>query len=192
MFADGSAIGQRIRMGIHSSPAAGSRDRGRRCRCHIYDLKDSNLAGVYVPSLQEPDLVDGKCFIIRGNDVSLEAIQVAVAPFGYEFVTSSQSLEYIVDRVLLQERLLAMFATFLGVVALLLAAIGLYGLMSFEIGQRLHEIAIRVALGADRAHIVRRVVGDGLLITVAGLARGSVVALASEVLCRSAQSRTSS
>lgn len=178
LFPAGSAIGQRIRIGVQ--PRRQDLEViGVVADAHIYDLKDANLAGVYVAALQEPDLVDGKCFIIRGSGVGLEAIRAAVTPFGYEVVTSSESLEYIVERVLLRDRLLAMFAAFFGGVALLLAAVGLYGLMSFEVGQRVREIAIRVALGADRTRVARTVVGDGLAVTSAGLIGGSLAAMAS-------------
>ena len=148
-------------------------------------MKDPNLASIYVASLQEPELVDGKCLVIRGTGVSLQAIDAALAPFGYEAVSRAESLEYIVDRVLLQDRLTAMFALFFGAVALLLAAIGVYGLMSFEVNQRLREMAIRVALGADRRHLVTSVVGDGAGVAGLGLAAGVVLALSSVEVLRS-------
>lgn len=136
-------------------------------------------------SLQEPELVDGKCLVIRGAGVSLQAVDAAVSPFGYERVARSESLEYIVDRVLLQDRLTAMFATFFGAIALLLAAVGVYGLMSFEVNQRLREMAIRLALGAGRRDLLKHVVGDGAAITVVGLAAGALLALSSVGVLRS-------
>ena len=152
---------------------------------HIYHLKDPNLASIYVASLQEPELVDGKCLVIRGTGASLQAIDAAVSPFGYEIVFRAESLEYIVDRVLLQDRLTAMFATFFGAIALLLAAIGVYGLMSFEVSQRLREMAIRLALGAGRRDLLKHVVGDGVGITVVGLTVGALLALSSVGVLRS-------
>ena len=178
LFPDGSAIGQRVRTGV--LPRRQDLEIvGIVADAHIYDLKDPNLASIYVPSLQEPDLVDGKCFVIRGAGVPFADLKEAVAAFGYETIQSSQSLEYIVDRVLLQDRLTAVFAAFFGAVALLLAAIGLYGLMSFEVAQRRREIAIRVALGAEPTRVVTTVVRDGLIVTLTGLVIGGLAALAS-------------
>jgi putative ABC transport system permease protein len=62
--------------------------------------------------------------------------------------------------------------------SLLLAGVGLFGLMSYAVAQRQREIGIRMALGADRRRVVRDVVRDGLTVTLAGLAVGVVAALA--------------
>ena len=184
LFKGAPALGRRVRVGLHP----GRQDIeivGVVGDAHIYDLKDPNLASIYVASLQEPELVDGKCLVIRGTGLSLQAIDAALSPFGYEAVSKAESLEYIVDRVLLQDRLVAMFATFFGAIALLLAAVGVYGLMSFEVNQRLREIAIRVALGADRRTVVRTVVGDGVGIATVGLVAGVLLALSSVDVLRS-------
>jgi putative ABC transport system permease protein len=57
-------------------------------------------------------------------------------------------------------------------VALLLAAIGIYGVMSYSFSQRTHEVGIRVALGAQRLHILRMALAEGMRIVVIGLASG--------------------
>jgi predicted small integral membrane protein len=184
LFGAGPALGQRVRVGI--DPRRQDVEVvGVVEDAHIYHLKDPNLASIYVASLQEPELVDGKCLVIRGTGVSLQAVDAAVSPFGYEFVSRAESLEYIVDRVLLQDRLTAMFATFFGAIALLLAAVGVYGLMSFEVNQRLREMAIRLALGAGRRDLLTHVLGDGIGITVVGLAVGALLALSSVGVLRS-------
>jgi putative ABC transport system permease protein len=67
----------------------------------------------------------------------------------------------------------ALFGSF-AVLALLLAAFGIYGVMSFVVAQRTHEIGVRMALGADRARIVARVVGEGMMTAAAGAAIGTL------------------
>jgi len=67
--------------------------------------------------------------------------------------------------------------SFFGVVALLLAAIGVYGLINYSVAQRRQEIGVRVALGAGRRDIYRLVLKDALKLIVAGLVIGGVAAL---------------
>jgi len=62
--------------------------------------------------------------------------------------------------------------------ALTLATLGVYGLLSYVVGQRAHEIGIRLALGADRRRVFREIVVQALALTSAGLATGVAVALA--------------
>jgi ABC-type antimicrobial peptide transport system permease subunit len=108
-----------------------------------------------------------------------------VDALGREYIGNVETLEHITDAVLLHERLTAAFAGFFGVLALALAAIGLYGLMSFAVTQRRHEIGIRIALGADGARITRQIVGNALAITCMAVGVGLWLSLASAPVLRS-------
>jgi predicted permease len=82
-----------------------------------------------------------------------------------------------IDDSLVRERILAWLSGFFGVLALLLAGLGLYGLMSYSIGQRRHEIGIRMALGAEARDVVWLVLGRVLVLVGAGIAVGAGAAL---------------
>jgi predicted permease len=89
--------------------------------------------------------------------------------------TQSQTI----DRLLFSERLVARLSCLFGLLGLLLACIGLYGLLSYEVARRTREIGIRAALGAQRIDVLRLVVQQGLVLVVLGLIAGvaaSVVA----------------
>jgi len=77
-----------------------------------------------------------------------------------------------------QERLLAQLATAFGTLALLLAAIGLYGVMSYAMARRTGEIGLRIALGADRRRVIGMVLGDALRLVAVGMVVGLVLVLA--------------
>jgi len=83
-----------------------------------------------------------------------------------------------IDMLLGQERMVAQLSSYFGVVALLLACIGLYGLLSYEVTRRTREIGIRMALGARRANLIRVVVVQGIAVALIGAAVGVAAALA--------------
>ena len=76
------------------------------------------------------------------------------------------------------ERVAGTFAGAFGLLALILAAVGIYGVIAYTTRQRAHEIAIRIAVGAQRGDVFRLVLGQGLLLTLAGLAVGIAASLA--------------
>ncbi len=82
------------------------------------------------------------------------------------------------DAALIRERLIAMLSTLFGGLAVLLACVGLYGLLAFAVVQRTGEVGIRMALGAARGNVLWMILREALLLGVAGVAIGVPVALA--------------
>jgi putative ABC transport system permease protein len=91
----------------------------------------------------------------------------------FQIQTMQQVLDDSVAGRRFQMSLLALFAA----IALGLAAIGIYGLMSYSVNQRTHEIGIRMALGAKRKEVLRLVVRQGMVLAMSGVALGTAGAL---------------
>ena len=92
-------------------------------------------------------------------------------------VFSFRSLSDQVAGTLTQERLVANLSTFFGALALLLAALGLYGVTSYAVNRRRAEIGIRMALGANGSDVVRLVLGRVALLVAIGIATGAAMSL---------------
>jgi len=95
---------------------------------------------------------------------------------GPESVRGVTTLSDQVDAALVPERLMAILAGFFGACGALLAAVGLYGLLAYTVARRTKEIGIRMALGAERADVMRMVLRSALMLVLAGCVAGAPVA----------------
>jgi putative ABC transport system permease protein len=99
-------------------------------------------------------------------------------------VTVVKTMERRIDESLWQERLWGVMFSVFAALAVLLAAVGLYGLMAHAVAQRTREIGIRIALGARQASVGRMIVGEALTLVGAGVVVGAVAALAASRVIR--------
>jgi len=146
-----------------------------------YSLREPLRPNVFVPFFQQaPDRMVFGTFEIRGKG-SLGALASAVETVmrrklpGIPVKTRSFTAQ--VENSIRREILMAQLASFFGLLALALGAIGLYGLLSYKVTQRTSEIGIRIALGARRTQVVWMVLSSGLRLVGIGLAIGLPAAL---------------
>ncbi len=119
-------------------------------------------------------------FVLRGDGppaALMPAIRRAVAEVNPRASFTALTVSDNLDRSLVRERLLATLSGFFGGLAMLLALIGLYGIMSYSVARRRNEIGIRLALGADRSGVVRLVLGEVGRLVLAGVCLGVAAAL---------------
>jgi predicted permease len=186
-FSDRNPLDQTLSAGF--SPVGPCRIVGVVGHVKQWALDDSstyiqNLA--YFPLYQDPDQwvplnYPGTTIVVRTplEPVTvIPAIKAAVYGAGSDQpVYSVRTMQQIVSESMSEQRFpMIVLGTFAGL-ALLLASIGIYGVISYSVTQRVHEIGIRMALGADKRHVFRMVVGQGLALALVGLAIGVVAAL---------------
>ena len=92
-------------------------------------------------------------------------------------VYAVRTMDEVVARSMAERRFALEILGVFAVIALLLASIGIYGVMAYTFSQRTHEIGIRIALGAQRSHILRMALGEGMILVALGLAAGLFGAL---------------
>jgi predicted permease len=141
-----------------------------------YDLRKPAAPTIYIPL---PLRTNGTVHVrVAGNPVAIaarlrEEVRAANPSFRVTTITSQSA---VVDRTLLRERLLALLSGFFAVVGLVLAAVGLYGVLSYSVVHRTREIGVRIALGARQLRVIRTVLaeagGAALVGAACGLAGG--------------------
>jgi predicted permease len=92
-------------------------------------------------------------------------------------ITNVQTIEETLDQALWAPRMGAALLTIFGGLSLVLAVVGVYGVLSYSVSQQTHEIGIRLALGAQASHVLWLIVGQGARLVTAGLAAGLLIAM---------------
>ena len=139
-------------------------------------LNEYPMPEAYFPLSQiKQNVAEGSTFEIRTGiapSVLIPAVREAIGSVNNLASLQFTTLKQRADDSVAQERLMAVLSGFFGGLALLLTAIGLYGVMAYVVTQRTHEIGIRMALGAQQGFILRLVLRDALIVLAAGVAAG--------------------
>ncbi len=143
------------------------------------DLREATTRIFFVPSAQQP-LPASRRYVIRTARTASSLIAgVGAAINAYD---SSLSVRYAtlanqIAESMLQERLMARLSTLFGILALTLAVVGMYGVVSYAVASRRAEIGVRVALGASRSRILSMILGDMTRTLIVGAVIGGALAL---------------
>jgi putative ABC transport system permease protein len=152
-------------------------------------LREAIRPTVYVPFNWADDAVgiggrDGGTFVVRttGDPVQLASVlRQEVSRARAEFrVSNMRTQTELVEQHTIRERLLAMLSLFFATVALVLAAVGLYGVLNYSVVQRRREIGIRLALGAAAGDVARRVIAEVFAMLLLGALAGLAFGIASQ------------
>jgi predicted permease len=197
-FKGENPIGQHIRIGAAMGP--GFEDALREIVGVVGDTKNSGLdrpaPGIlYLPAAQVPDALTqmGNHTLGLSWVVSTKSGQVDVANGARRIfmdnarvpLLSVESMQDVIGASVAQQQFTMMLLGCFGLISLLLGGAGLYGVMSYAVARRTKEIAVRMAIGADRGNILRMVLREAGLLVSFGLVIGIAASVASAQLLRS-------
>jgi putative ABC transport system permease protein len=145
-----------------------------------WDLGEQPLPTMYVPILQHP--LDAAFLVIHGTESS-HAIETSLPGVvrsvdKNEPISSIGTMEQLIAQSVAAPRFRTLLLGIFAGLAFLLAVVGIYGIISYSVSQRAHEIGIRMALGAERREVMELVLGQGLRVALIGVGIGIVAALA--------------
>jgi predicted permease len=143
-------------------------------------LSERPSAAIYVPFDQSPSQY-ATTVVARGSGSPASLIRDLTAAIhaadGTTMVSGSRTMEAAIDAVLFTRRFAVVLVGAAGVMGLLLALVGLYGVVSHSVAQRVRELGIRATLGATRADIVRLILREGAIVVFVGCGLGLLLAL---------------
>ncbi len=182
-FPNEDPIGKRIELGWGKGP--GTRRAGGEVVGVVGDVKELGLDDEVPPEIYLPmrQWTVGRMTFVARTDVAplslAESVQQAVHEIDPNLpVSNIRTVEDVIARSIAQPRFYMLLLGAFAFVALVLAAIGIFGVMSYTVSQRTREIGIRMALGARSGSVVSMVVGQAMMLAIAGLILGLVAAAA--------------
>ncbi len=187
LFPNGDAIGKHIRFGFMPD-FQNLEIVGIASNARIFDLRDAATPAIYLSYLQYPGRAQSGNLFVRTSDppeALAKTVGHEIESLGHEYPLRTTTVVQMISHVLVEERLTAVLSSFFAALALLLASVGVYGLMSYAVTRRTREIGIRVALGAQQENIIWIVLRETLALVLLGIAIGIPCALAASRLIAS-------
>jgi len=183
LFSSGNALGQRIRFGF--MPELQNLEIvGIASNTRLFNLHNAAAAVIYVSCLQYPQWTQQGHLFVRTREAPAalaRAVGHEIESLGHEYPLSTKTVAQEVDQALVEEHVIALLSSFFAALALLLASIGLYGLLSYAVTRRTREIGIRMTLGAPPRNVLWAVLREALAMALVGTCLGIPCAL---VACR--------
>src|SRR6266508_1362651 len=179
IFGDETPIGHRFIFGSTPTASAAEVEIVGVARDAKYTgLREAPPPTIYVPAAQMPEGVASYCVRAAGNPAALfPALRAAVRELDPTLpILNLRTQDEQIERVSSEERLFARLSGFFGVVALALACVGLYGLMSFLVLNRVGEIGLRMALGALPGQVLRMILRESFALVSLGVVLGLLAA----------------
>jgi len=180
-FAGANPVGHTFRV----EGDAGQPDRiyqivGLARNTKYYELREEFVPISFLPIAQDENPGNGTTWVVRTAgrpQDAFHALKAAVAAVNPSFILEFKVMTVQIAESLQRDRLMAVLAGVFGVLAGVLAAIGLYGVIAYMVARRQNEIGVRMALGADRASVIRLVLREAMMLLAAGLVIGIGLAL---------------
>jgi predicted permease len=179
-FAGQNPIGKQIELGsiFKSGQEKMAEIVGVVHNAHYFDVKDERQSAIFTAlfQVQPQQFGSAQTLMVRGTGdpaqlvSDVRAVVQRIDPSLSLF--NVRAMKTQLDRSLGQTRLLALLSSFFGALALLLSAVGLYGVLAYGVSKRTGEIGIRMALGADRSSITRLILSDTVQVLAIGICIG--------------------
>jgi predicted permease len=183
LFPGGNAIDKTIRFGFLPD-FQNIQIVAIAANARISNLRDAAPTVVYFSYLQGVhqwgDVRQGDLLVRTSgpSEALAKTVGAEIQSLAHEYPLETKTVQQTTSRILTEERVTAMLSGFFALLALLLASIGLYGLMSYTVTRRTREIGIRVAVGAQRQNVLWLVLRETLILALFGIAIGIPSALA--------------
>ncbi len=174
-----SPLGKRVKLGTVQSTNAWLNIVGVVGNVKSESLESQEVPHIYLSDFQSPNfnsVIYARTAVDPGTIG--DAIRREVQSVDPDVpVYAVRTMEDVIARSIAERRFALQILGVFAIIALLLASIGIYGVMAYTFSQRTHEIGIRIALGAQQQHILRMALGEGMVLVALGLAAGLFGAL---------------